>query len=281
MQPVPALRSLDGVARFAELTALSVSRRALRAAVAAGDVIRAREGVYRLPDLDPELAAAVAVGGKIAGATALRRLGLWLLDEGRRPISVWIPASSNVRVPLGRMRVYRDRAWPDDGRREVTVLHALRQLASECSGADVERAQERLIVAVESALNRRLIVVDDLDRLHRDAPAAAHAVLDAAVASSQSGLESLVRWRLQLMGIRTQAQHSIRADLVDLLVGTSLILELDGRAFHDFEDDHERDNDHAIEGFVTLRWTHKMVLTGWPRCRAALESRMSRGLHLL
>lgn len=279
MDPIAALRSLDGVGFTTELNALGVGRRALRAALESGHVLRARAGVYHLRGLDADLLAAISIGGKLAGSSVLARAGLWLMDESRAEVEVWISPELKLRDPTGRLVLHRDVAWSGDGRLEVSILHALRHLTVSCRDPDT---QEQLLVAVESALNKQLIVLDDLATLARRAPLPAQDVLAFATDSAQSGLESLVRWRLHLIGIPTEPQ--VRIDdvgVADLRVGRSLLLELNGKHTHDFETDRARDTETAIRSHVTLRFSKTGILKRWGRCELAVRNYVSLGLHEL
>jgi very-short-patch-repair endonuclease len=279
MDPIAALRSLDGVARAAELDELSVPRRALQASLQSGHVIRARSGMYYLRGLDPELIAALSLGGKLGGSTVLARTGVWLMDESRAATHVWVAPTAKLREPTGRLIVHRDAAWSGDGRLEVSLLHALRHLVIACRDPD---AQEQLVVAVESALNKQLIALDDLDALAHRASVQAKEVLAFATDSSQSGLESLVRWRLHRIGIPAEAQVRIEGvGVADLRVGRTLLLELNGKATHDFDADRERDTETAIRGYATLRFSQKGILRRWHRCELAVRNYISLGLHEL
>ncbi|NQX26072.1 hypothetical protein HQQ81_01740 [Microbacteriaceae bacterium VKM Ac-2854] len=279
MELLAAMRSLDGVAFAADLDRLEVSWRSLDKELASGRVVKARGGVYYLDGLDDDLVAAIALGGKLAGASVLARSGVWLMDESTKRVHVWVSRRAHLREAPGRVTLFRDEAWSGDGRLEVSVLHALRHLAVACRD---DSAQEQLVVAVESALNKQLIVLDDLGILARRAPRSAQDVLAFATDSAQSGLESLVRWRLHRIGIPSEAQVRIEGvGVADLRVGRTLLLELNGKATHDFDDDRERDTETAIRGYATLRFSKKGILRRWPRCELAVRNYMHLGLHEL
>ncbi|QHC65257.1 DUF559 domain-containing protein [Rathayibacter sp. VKM Ac-2759] len=139
-----------------------------------------------------------------------------------------------------------------------------------------------MLVALESALEKRLLDRDDVDRIRAACPARLHAALGFVRDDAGSGLETLARWRLHLIGVDARTQVWIAGvGRVDLLIGSSLIIELDGRSTHDFENDRRRDLFAAKDGYVTLRFSATQVLTAWPEVEAAVLAAIERGLHRL
>ena len=96
--------------------------------------------------------------------------------------------------------------------------------------------------------------------------------MGAADGRCESGIESIARYLLQLLGLRVEVQVQIDGvGRVDLLVEGRLIVEIDGRRWHpDFERDRRRDTSAAIGRYRTLRFTWKQVLYDWPRVQAAV-----------
>ena len=89
--PVDLLLALGGRARTADLLPWTTPRR-IAAAVLAGEVLRARRGVYVVPQLpDPHVAAARA-GGVLSHASAAEQWGLGLVS---------LPDAVHVTVPHG------------------------------------------------------------------------------------------------------------------------------------------------------------------------------------
>ncbi|MEP6480565.1 MAG: DUF559 domain-containing protein [Rhodoglobus sp.] len=98
---------------------------------------------------------------------------------------------------------------------------------------------------------------------------------------SDSGVESLVRQRLAQLGVEVSQQVRIASvGRVDMVVGgTTLIIEVDGEAFHSdssaFENDRRRDAELVSLGYTVLRLTYNKVTSDWAWCErkilAALE----------
>jgi very-short-patch-repair endonuclease len=262
-----------GLVLAADLRVAGVPRRHVAEAVAAGLLVRVRRGSFILPQSPPSLRQAVAIGGRLGCVSAARLHGLWTLPFSR--VHVWIPPTQSRLPEPGRRRVHRDRGWSGDDRAAVSLPHALLQIA-RCQGT------ESFLVTLESALNQRKVESKDLDILAGSVPPHARAALWFCRSDAQSGLETLVRWRLHQAGIDARPQVNIAGvGRVDLLIGRSLIIELDGQEFHEFEGDRSRDAAGAARGYVTLRFSYRQVMQEWPLVLVAVQRHMALGLHLL
>ncbi|MBF4460956.1 MULTISPECIES: endonuclease domain-containing protein [unclassified Rathayibacter] len=261
-----------GIASRAALIRAGVTARQLTAAVAAGDVVRGLRGRYASAALPPALLAAFRLGGRLAATDAARSHGLWVLQSPL--LHIWVsPNASRLRPPRG-IRLHWDAPHSGDEPLRVSPVHALVQLGRV--------GDEDLLVALESALEKRVLGPEDLAELRAGSPVRLYSLLDFARDDAQSGVETLARWRLHLAGIETRAQvHVPGVGRVDLLVGRSLIIEIDGRSTHEFEHDRRRDLVASANGYVTLRFSARQVLIAWPEVERAIRSAMERGLHIL
>ncbi|NQX26466.1 type IV toxin-antitoxin system AbiEi family antitoxin domain-containing protein [Microbacteriaceae bacterium VKM Ac-2854] len=268
-----ALMQLEGVARTKELVDLGVSVRALAAAVDRGEVVRVRQGMYCIATLDSDARAAARLGGLVAGLSALKRQKVFMAPGLPAGLQVWVGPNAKDRVPPRNVTLFWDRGWSGDGRVAVSTLHALWQVAR------FERP-DVFLVAVESALNRQLIRFVDLDTLVERLPQDRIDIVNRARDSSQSGLESLAAYRLEGSGYDVRRQVPIRGvGVVDLLIGTSLIVELDGESTHDFRADRERDTQAARRRYATLRFHHDQVFGDWEAIDDAVHEYVSLGYH--
>jgi len=262
-----------GLVAAADLRLAGVRRRHIDEALAAGLLMRVRRGSFVVPDAPSAVRRSVAIGGRVGCVSAARLHGLWTLPFRR--VHVWIPPTQSRLPPPGQRRVHRDHGWSGDDRASVSTPHALLQIA-RCQGA------ESFLVSLESALNRGLLGLQGLDVLADRVPRHVHPALAFCRSDAQSGLETLVRWRLHLRGIDARPQvHIEGVGRVDLLIGRSLIIELDGQEYHEFESDRSRDASGAARGYVTLRFSYRQVMHEWPRVLAAVERHIALGLHLL
>ena len=159
-----------------------------------------------------------------------------------------------------------------------SIPRILRQIL-HCSGI------EEFFVALESALRQGRITDAGLAWLRSTTNAQARDAIAFARRDADSGLESLLRWRLRPHGLRIRSQVEIvSVGVVDLLIGDRLIIEADGKPNHDDlpsrHKDRIRDANAAIWGYVTLRFDYAMIIHDWETVERAILAHIDRGRHL-
>ena len=264
------------IATAAELLGQGRTRRAIAAAARAGDLGRLRRGVYASPDACEPARTAAMHGGAIACLTAARHLGLWVLS-GDETVHVWLRGGGHA-YPHAECRCVEH--W-DDGKAGRAfdlppVAHVLRQILG-CFGV------EEFFVAVESALRKGLLSSTGLGWLRRQTNKLARKALTLVRRDADSGLESLLRWRLRRYRLRVRTQVWIPSTgRVDLLIGDRLLVEADGRENHAGESlrhkDLVRDAHAAMWGYTTLRFDYAMIVHDWDLVERAILSRLGRGV---
>lgn len=269
LPPEHLITHVGGVARGVLLQRFGVSRPALARAVREGTILRVRQGVFVTPSTPTELITAAAHGGAVTCSTALRMHGVWVLDDDPT-LHVWLGGTGRVH--------HRDCGCVSHWHEGATVLglapldevllHVYR-----CQGDDA------FFTALESALRQRKIV--SVTRLRSRLPAGARWLVDLARRDADSGLESLLRLRLHLLGIRLECQVQITGvGRVDFVIGGCLILESDGAEHHDGRRnrhrDLQRDAAASILGYETLRFDYAMILRDWPKVQAAIVAALVR-----
>nr|WP_259392998.1 DUF559 domain-containing protein [Microbacterium halimionae] len=196
-------------------------------------------------------------------------------DNPEKPHTWAHPDRQTTRPPDCDCVCHRDHPVGRFTLTTVSVLQCLVQLASCCGS-------ESFLCALESARRRGLISPAQLIELRRRVPAAVRPLIDFSRADADSGLETLVRYRLHLLGIECLSQVRLTGvGVVDLIVGDRLIVEADGST-HDGPGRHRdrvRDAAALALGFVTLRFDTAMILHDWPAAEAAIISALSLGLH--
>ena len=272
------IRQLGGAAATHELYAIGATRESLRIAVRAHDIRRIRQGWYIDPDTPSSAANAMRVGGRATCASAAEYHGLWMLE---RPTTVHVAVAPNacqLRDPLDyRRRLDRPDAvvhWSETGhgrsRLSVPLPHALVELAG-CQGA------EAAFVAAESALARRLLRPEEWKAGLEGAPMHTRLVLEHSSGSSGSITESVFRFRIRATGLRLRAQVQIGHDRVDFVVGDRLVVEVDGREFHERERDYARDARLSARGYRVLRFSYRQVVHEWQTVELSVLSAVARG----
>ncbi|MGV2982214.1 DUF559 domain-containing protein [Microbacterium sp. AGC85] len=269
--PDQILPHFDGIARGVQLQRFGCTRTQLAAAAKTGTIVRVRTGVYALPGTDPYVVAAALHGGALTCAAALRRHGVWLLSDVTDVIHVWMGAAG--RKHHGKCGCTTHYTPGTSGLGLAPVAAALVHLY-RCSD------QETFFAAYESAWNQRLISASDRDRIRRELPRTAGWLLDLARGDAESGLESLLRLRLHLLGIRLDCQ--VRIDgvgRVDFVIDRRVILEADGKQNHEKSNRHKdliRDAAASARGFETLRFDYAMIVHDWDRVVAAILPALAR-----
>lgn len=271
IDPAHLITQLGGVAHGSRLQEFGVSRTALTRHVRAGRIERVRTGVYAVARLSPAIREAVVHGGALTCTSVLRTLGVWVLHEGAEP-HVWMGPSGRIRAhPRCACVSHYYRGDPPLGRAsiEVALTHLYR-----CKG------DEAFFAAFESAWRLRLLSTAARSRVRHALPASARWLVDLARADADSGLESLLRLRLHLLGIRLDCQVVIDGvGRVDFVVGHRLIVEADGKKNHDGSMRHKdlvRDAAASTRGYETLRFDYAQIIHDWPTVQSAIVSALAR-----
>lgn len=265
------IRRLGGLARGTHLQELGFTRRALSRAVQRGDIQRIRDGVFAVPPILDGIRSATAHGGALTCASVLQMFEIWVLTPVMVP-HVWLGSDRHPHPHDSCMCVshyYRGR--PPLGRAplDTALLHFLR-----CAG------DEAFFAAYESALRLRLLTKAARARLRAAMPASARWLIDIARRDADSGLESLLRLRLHVLGIRLDCQVVINdVGKVDFVIGGHLILEADGKVNHDGVMRHKdlvRDATASARGYETLRFDYAQIVYDWPTVQAAIIAALRR-----
>ncbi|WP_256335370.1 endonuclease domain-containing protein [Microbacterium sp. 77mftsu3.1] len=266
-----------GLTTTAELRRSGLSPAAIAAAVRAGTITRMRRGTYAARGACVPVREAARHGGVLGCLSAARHRGLWTLEAGT-DLHVWMRADGH-RLPHDGCRCLDHwDAAPSAGRlAAASVPRILRQIWL-CRGV------EEFFVAVESALHLGMLTPAGRAWLRRTCGDGARVALDFAGSDSESGLESLLRWRLRGTGVSLRAQVDVAGvGRVDFLLGDRVILEADRAEHHASERarhrDLLRDANAAAWGYVTLRFDYAMIVHDWDTVRAAVDGLLASGIH--
>lgn len=269
-----------------ELLARGWSAYRLRSAVAAASIVRVRQGWYANAVADDVLVKAVRVGGRATCVTAAVQLGLWTVSDGRLHVSAR-PHTSRLRTPIDKRKrlstnpdataVVHWSASSGSSRFLTSILDILRDMAM-CQSPEVT------VATADCAIRGGLLTHDEWLGALSSLPPKLRRLLARVDARAESMLESLMRFRLSMMGIETRLQVYVpKAGRVDLLIGSRLVIELDGWEFHKsreaFEEDRRRDAQLVSMGYCVLRFTYRQLRRSWHVVRAAVLACIARGAH--
>ena len=278
MDPVVALTQLGGVATAGELAGLT-SRARLRAAVAAGRVVRVAVGRYVLPGADPARAAAARVGGVVSHLSAAQHWQLKLKVPPRLP---------TITVPRRRSRL-ADRGlelhWADlrpdqvDGRVTTPV-----QTVIDCARAyPLDVALSVADSALRAGVDRGCLLAAALAS-PRTGRTRAVGVVEAADGRADNPFESALRAIARgVRGLCVEPQQWVgdlgRVDLLDARL--RLVVEAESFGFHadrhSLARDVRRYTGFARLGYTIVRFTWEEVMFDPDYVRAALADLVAMG----
>ena len=270
------------MAAFEIRAALGLGPGAISRAVGTGEVLRIRQGWYANPWLGVDEQHAARIGGQLACSSAARRLGMW--EPVIAATHVCVPANAaRLRSPTSyRTRLGADMPvevhWtgldPHGSRTAVAPLRCIEQIAS-CE------APEMALAVAESALHRGVLGMADWQAALASFPRRVRRLLSGAGRGSESGTESVFRYRIGKVGVAVRQQVRIGTVRVDCLIGDRLVVEIDSRRFHaDATTDRARDAMLSALGYRVLRFDYFLVMEQWPIVEAAVLAAIARGDHL-
>ena len=282
------VRKFGPVATRAQLRTLGVSGPALTAAVRAGILVRLRRAHYAPPGVAVDCATAIGLGGRLGALSAARSYGWW--DGGDQRIHVSWPADGHVAKP-GRVQfdAPRDASlvhhWriprvPDAGVRSSWRESPQQTLAQDLLSTDRLTA----IACADSALRVGTLSFFEVMAVFAAMPRRIRRWSRYVDGVPDSGLESIVRAWLIDRGIPFILHPSVAGvGEVDFVVGSSLIIETDGRPGHDDADgrrrDYRRDTASASRGYITVRLNYAQVMFEWRSCERQILEHLGRGDH--
>lgn len=249
-----------GIVSRQALLADGMSRTQLELAQELGTHTRVSRSLFATTSAHSGLVAAIRAGGALSCLSALHLYGIW---------TVSVPSVHHIRRAERRRR---DGKVPGAVECRSTLSHRrvpLDSLDAALMAVFLNHDDEDAIVAMDCVLHTRLRDRASLQMMLMSAPKRKQQLLGVATGLVESAVESLFRFRLWQVKVRVRPQvHIPGIGRVDFLIGTRLIVEIDGAAYHsgnrEFRRDRKRDRRAAEMGYITLRFTAAEVLHAWP-----------------
>lgn len=268
MDLLAALKAHGGIARTRSLLGMGITRYQLQRGTDCGMIVQLRRGVYCAPEAaSSDRARAAAHGGALTCVSALMVLGVWLLNK---PTVLHVELGRGARTHAHARCTCRTHHTERDAHFGVVDCHVALIAAAACL------SDEDLFVAFESAWRLGL-----LDLAHRQLvvgtmPWHQQQLMREARGDADSGLESVFRYRLLLIGIALESQVHIEGiGRVDFRHGRVLI-EIDGKRNHEGPSkrhkDLQRDAAAARLGYRVLRFDYAMIVHDWPMVEATVRA---------
>ena len=283
---IQSIRRHDGLASTSELYADGHSRSALSAAADAGLVIRVRQGWYSTPDVHPSLLEAARVGGRLTCLSALGMHGCWTYPT--TDLHVAVPGNA-CRLRTRRSKITRLADVPEPGVRthwrDDSAGHRLLRAPIDCLADLIACQQPDAVTAVaDSALHKYPWLHDEWRLLVLRSPTSKQKYLSAIDGVCESGTESIFFMRTSPLGLPMRRQEQIPGvGRVDFLIGTKLVIEIDGAEYHTdpvrFEADRHRDAVLSRMGYRVLRFSYRQVMYAWDEVESAVLAAVVRGDH--
>jgi very-short-patch-repair endonuclease len=277
-----------GVAATHELLKDGHTSHSLTGAVRRGEVIRIRQGHYGCPELTSDEIEAIRVGGRLTGLSGARSHGIWTPRSSNLVVAV-APWARALRVRTDATTRLASQAPPTRTSvswRDQNLTGTRRALNPMACLVDIVRTEEPLFAfaAIESALFQRAITTASWQRELAGIPRRRTAMLRHAGRLSESGGESLLRFRLLTLEIAHRQQVKIRrVGRVDFLLSDCLVVEVDGAKFHTdreaFEEDRRRDAMLSAQNYRVLRFSYTQISRRWPEVESAILAAIGRGDH--
>lgn len=231
---------------------------------------RLRHGWYSSGKANPHVESAVVAGGALACVSVLRLAGVWTPDN-------------ELHVRYSEHRATRTTKNCHPYRRNPPVLTAVDSLELAVESAASCLDPEGVVVVLDSMLNKGMIEMADVRAITEASRHQGLALADRCDATSESGIETMTRLRLELKGIKVQTQVWVTGvDRVDILIGKCLIIECDGEEHHraKFESDRERDRMLSAMGYIVVRLTYNHVVHDWDASLRDILTIIRRRDHL-
>ncbi|QNE45959.1 DUF559 domain-containing protein [Glaciihabitans sp. INWT7] len=290
-----AIDVLGGIATRQQLLAIGFTGADLTRAVRGGGIWRVRQARYASPTAHIDRVAAARVGGLLAGPSAAATYGLWAGLDPRLHISV---GRNSARLRTNVAPSFSDRMTlsPDSSGRPI-VLHwigggAVPERGPECWRTSFEQCLRQTVAWCDT--ETAVACLDTALAVANCSPARIFEIFSPASASdrltaslcrqgSDSGSESLVRQRLDRLGIRYRQQVEVASvGRVDFgLIGTRIVIEVDSWRYHGdriaFERDRRRDAELVARGYTVIRLTYQRIMNDWPWCERMILAALAAG----
>jgi very-short-patch-repair endonuclease len=209
----------------------------------------------------------VQIGGRLTGVSALDAMGAWVLDRSPTLHVAVEPRAGRLRRDGGPVRIH----WVAASGRPCSA--AIVGLPDALVQTILTEPLETAVSCVDWALSTGRLDRIAWERLLLRLPKSARVIRGWVDPNSQSVLESVARVRLRARGWSVRSQVRVGdIQAIDLVVEEHVALELDGREHHEarFEEDRAKDLQITIEGRHSIRVTHRILRSSWPRVEAAI-----------
>ena len=265
------------LATRSQVRQLGHSDRAIRGAISARELWPLGRSWIACHNADGPAMRAVALGGRLGAASALRSYGVWVTRSPGLWLALPQTASRRPQPGPGEHRLWVREYFPvtDERLWRMSLRDSLAQYARIASAEDTIAAFDS---ALKSGILRECDLADVLERLPRRCRRLAQRMNRRA----ESGLETLLRLAALAEGWSVKVQVSIRGvGRVDLVIDGWLVVETDGAEWHDDEasqdEDRRREAQLVLRGYRWHRFRYNQVLEQMPLCLEVIRTILASG----
>ena len=263
-----------GIAHRRDLAAAGFTSYRIGIAIRSGTLVPLGRMWIATASVDPALALAASIGGRIACTTAARHLGLWTLTHDTPHVAV--PPTSKV-PRLDGVRLHR--SIPLAPVRRTSIVESIVDVLAHVA---VCLPREEALVIWESALRLGRILPSSVAHIPWRS-IAAQTLANACDVLSDSGLETMVVDRLRALGLPVRQQVALLGHNVDILIGSRLVVQIDGWEHHSSAKDRARDNRHDARlraaGYRVIRIGYAEVVHGWAAIELEIVTAVAQLAH--
>lgn len=276
MELLEWLASRGGIAHRADAAATGFTPDRVRAAIRAGAVRRLRAQWIALPGAPFDLTAAATASARLTCISLARYRGLWVPDQATAQLHLQV--GPNAHKHHDEAVLHWAAPLVDRGPRALTASteDALAHIAL-CF------AREDALSIWDSAIKVESLDLESL-RAVRWPSGAARDLAETVEGKSDSGIETLFVVRLSSWGVPLRQQVLLAGHRVDVVLGSHLVVQIDGFTYHSSPAERGRDVAHDAElrlrGYTVFRFTYAQIVHGWDRVEAKISAAIARGLHL-
>jgi very-short-patch-repair endonuclease len=277
-----------GIAATHQLYEDGHTRDSIRRAVHRGEVRRVRQGWYAIRNLPEAVVEAARVGGTLTCLSSLKLQGFWVVHDTDLHVAV-LPNACRLRTRDDSHRRLADAKAPrtrvhwrsDSPPGSQLLLPPLASLSDMLACKDAET----VAATADSVLHSHPQFAAGWREMVAAAPEEKRPLLGLVDGVCESGTETIFWLRTRLLHVAIRRQVEIRgAGRVDFLLGSKLIVEVDGAEYHTdparFEADRRRDAILSRMGYRVLRFSYRQVMHNWAEVEAAVIGALLRGDHL-
>lgn len=269
-----------GIVHRQTLLDAGLSERLLRRSITAGQVARVRRFWVATPAAPPSLLLAAGRTARVTCITAARHWGWWIPPDVDTRTHLHMPSHARALHGMPDESIVTHWSRPLVFVSDTTLVSSVFDAFEHIAGC---LPREQALVVWEAGIRALGLSLAEISRViwrsrrARDLGAIVTGRMD-------SGLETIFVSRLAHWGLQLRVQVPIAGHAVDALIGETLVVQIDGFAFHSSSADRTRDLAHDREliarGYTVLRFSYVEILYRWDHVERAIARAIAQGLHL-